>query len=86
MSGVNKVILIGNLGREPEIRYAASGGAVATLNVATTEKYKDKNGEQKEQTEWHRVVIFNEHLVEVVEGDRRGGTAGREGHRCAFAA
>ena len=57
--GVNKVILIGNLGRDPEIRYMPNGGAVATLALATSEQWKDKNtGEQREQTEWHRVVLF----------------------------
>jgi single-strand DNA-binding protein len=58
MASVNKVILIGNLGRDPEVRYLPSGDAVANLNVATTEKWKDKNGEQQEQTEWHRVAFF----------------------------
>ena len=64
--GVNKVILVGNLGKDPEIRYMPSGGAVANITVATSESWKDKNtGEQKEQTEWHRVVFFNR-LAEVV--------------------
>ncbi|MGB1339173.1 MAG: single-stranded DNA-binding protein, partial [Cycloclasticus pugetii] len=64
--GVNKVILVGNLGKDPEIRYMPSGGAVANVTVATSESWKDKNtGEQKEQTEWHRVVFFNR-LAEVV--------------------
>ena len=64
--GVNKVILVGNLGKDPEIRYMPSGGAVANITVATSETWKDKNtGEQKEQTEWHRVVFFNR-LAEVV--------------------
>ena len=64
--GVNKVILVGNLGKDPEIRYMPSGGAVANVTVATSETWKDKNtGEQKEQTEWHRVVFFNR-LAEVV--------------------
>ncbi|MDH5230223.1 MAG: single-stranded DNA-binding protein [Gammaproteobacteria bacterium] len=57
--GVNKVILVGNLGQDPEIRYMPSGGAVATLSIATSETWKDKNtGEQQEKTEWHRVVMF----------------------------
>ncbi|ORU89629.1 MAG: single-stranded DNA-binding protein [Cycloclasticus sp. symbiont of Poecilosclerida sp. M] len=64
--GVNKVILVGNLGKDPETRYMPSGGAVANITVATSETWKDKNsGEQKEQTEWHRVVFFNR-LAEVV--------------------
>ncbi|MEO1889306.1 MAG: single-stranded DNA-binding protein [Cycloclasticus sp.] len=64
--GVNKVILVGNLGKDPEVRYMPSGGAVANITVATSESWKDKStGEQKEQTEWHRVVFFNR-LAEVV--------------------
>jgi len=58
--GVNKVTLVGNLGKDPEMRYMPSGGAVATLTIATSEEWKDKNtGEQRKQTEWHRVVMFN---------------------------
>ncbi|ADE16840.1 single-strand binding protein [Nitrosococcus halophilus Nc 4] len=57
--GVNKVILIGNLGRDPEVRYTASGGAIANITLATSETWKDKTtGEQQERTEWHRVVFF----------------------------
>jgi single-strand DNA-binding protein len=57
--GINKVILVGNLGRDPEIRYMPSGGAVANLAIATSEQWKDKNtGQQQERTEWHRVVMF----------------------------
>jgi single-strand DNA-binding protein len=57
--GINKVILVGNLGKDPEVRYMPSGGAVANLTIATSESWKDKaTGEQKEQTEWHRVVMF----------------------------
>ena len=63
--GVNKVILIGNLGRDPEIRYMPNGGAVANLALATSEVWKDKNtGEQQEKTEWHRVVLFRR-LAEI---------------------
>lgn len=63
--GVNKVILIGNLGQDPEIRYMPSGGAVANLTLATSESWRDKQtGEMKEKTEWHRVVIFGK-LAEV---------------------
>jgi single-strand DNA-binding protein len=59
MRGVNKVILIGNLGRDPEIRYMPNGGAVANLALATSESWKDKTtGEQQEKTEWHRLVMF----------------------------
>ncbi len=64
--GVNKVILIGNLGKDPEIRYMPSGGAVANITIATSEQWKDKQtGEQKERTEWHNVVFFNR-LAEIV--------------------
>ncbi|HID8041147.1 TPA: single-stranded DNA-binding protein [Proteus mirabilis] len=65
---VNKVILIGNLGRDPEIRYLPSGGAIAYLAVATSEKWRDKQtGENREKTEWHRVVIFGK-LAEIAGG------------------
>jgi len=55
---INKVILIGNLGGDPEVRYAGSGTAVCNFTMATSRKFKDKNGEQQEQTEWHRIVTF----------------------------
>jgi single-strand DNA-binding protein len=58
MASVNKVILIGNLGNDPDMRYLPSGDAVANLSIATTDKYKDKNGEMQEATEWHRVSFF----------------------------
>ena len=58
MASVNKVILVGNLGRDPEMRYLPSGDAVANLAIATTDKYKDKTGQMVEQTEWHRVSFF----------------------------
>jgi single-strand DNA-binding protein len=65
---VNKVILIGNLGRDPEIRRTQDGRPIANLSVATSESWKDKNtGEKREKTEWHRVVIFSEGLCRVVE-------------------
>ena len=65
---VNKVILVGNLGSDPEIRRMNSGDQVATLSIATPETWKDKNtGERKDRTEWHKVVIFNENLVKVAE-------------------
>lgn len=71
---VNKVILVGNLGRDPEIRSTQDGTRVANLSVATSESWKDKNsGERKERTEWHRVVVFNERLVEVIEKYLRKG-------------
>jgi single-strand DNA-binding protein len=58
MASVNKVILIGNLGRDPEVRYLPSGDAVANISIATTETWKDKGGEKQEKTEWHRVAMF----------------------------
>lgn len=65
---VNKVILIGNLGRDPEIRSTQDGTRIANLSIATSESWKDRNsGERKEKTEWHRVVIFNDRLVDVVD-------------------
>ena len=65
---VNKVILIGNLGREPEVRTMQNGGKVCNLSVATSERWKDRNsGEQQEKTEWHRVVVFDDRLVDVAE-------------------
>ena len=65
---VNKVILVGNLGRDPEIRRTQDGRPIANLSVATSESWRDKTtGERKEKTEWHRVVIFNEGLCKIVE-------------------
>ena len=65
---VNKVILIGNLGKDPEVRSMQNGGKVCNLSVATSETWKDKGtGDRKERTEWHRVVIFNENLIGVAE-------------------
>ena len=69
MSGsVNKVILVGNLGRDPEVRNLQDGSKVVHLSVATSERWKDRqSGDQRERTEWHRVVIFNERLADVAE-------------------
>ena len=65
---VNKVILIGNLGADPEIRHTQDGRAIANLRVATSESWRDKSsGERREKTEWHRVVIFNENLAKIAE-------------------
>jgi single-strand DNA-binding protein len=58
MASVNKVILIGNVGRDPETRYMPSGDAMVNLSLATTDQWKDKNGERQERTEWHRIVLF----------------------------
>ena len=60
MAGVNKAIIVGNLGNDPEIRYSANGNAIASISVATSDRWKDKNtGEQQERTEWHRVKLFS---------------------------
>jgi single-strand DNA-binding protein len=64
MASVNKVILIGNLGRDPEVRYMPDGGAITNVSIATTENWKDKNGEKQEKTEWHRVAFFGK-LAEI---------------------
>lgn len=76
MSGsVNRVILVGNLGRDPETRSSQDGSKIATFSVATTEKWTDKSsGERKEKTEWHRVVCFNDRLSEVIEKYLRKGS------------
>jgi single-strand DNA-binding protein len=79
MASVNKVILIGNLGRDPEVRYLPSGDAVANLNLATTEKWKDKNGEQQEQTEWHRVAFFGRQAEICGEYLKKGSSVYIEG-------
>jgi len=71
---VNKVILIGNLGRDPEVRNLPSGGKVVNLNLATSETWKDREGNRQERTEWHRVVIFNENLGQVAERYLRKGS------------
>ena len=72
---VNKVILIGNLGADPEIRRTQDGRPIANLTLATSEQWRDKNsGERKEKTEWHRVVVFNEGLCKVVESYLKKGS------------
>jgi single-strand DNA-binding protein len=72
---VNKVILVGNLGRDPEIRSTNDGTRIANLNLATSESWRDRtSGERRERTEWHRVVIFNERLVEIAEKYLRKGS------------
>jgi len=78
---VNKVILVGNLGKDPEIRTLNSGERVANLSLATSETWRDKaTGERKEKTEWHRVVIFNENIVKVAENYlKKGSTVYIEG-------
>jgi single-strand DNA-binding protein len=72
---VNKVILVGNLGRDPEVRTMQDGNPVVNLSIATSENWRDKNtGERREKTEWHRVVIFNDKLAEVVQKYLRKGS------------
>ncbi|MFP6705551.1 MAG: single-stranded DNA-binding protein [Alphaproteobacteria bacterium] len=72
---VNKVILVGNLGRDPEVRNMQSGDPIVHLNLATSESWKDKNsGERREKTEWHRVVIFNENLGRIAQQYLRKGS------------
>lgn len=72
---INKVLLIGNVGQEPEIRKTQNGDEVATLSLATTESWKDKNsGERKDKTEWHKVVIFNKGLVMVTKNYVKKGS------------
>ena len=65
MASVNKVILIGNVGRDPEVKYSADGNAIANLSLATSEQWKDKSGTKQEKTEWHRVSFFGK-LAEIV--------------------
>jgi single-strand DNA-binding protein len=72
---VNKVILVGNLGRDPEVRSLNNGGKVVNLNLATSETWRDKqSGDRQERTEWHKVVIFNENLADVAERFLRKGS------------
>lgn len=72
---VNKVILVGNLGRDPEVRTMQNGGKVCNLSVATSERWRDRNsGETQERTEWHRVVVFDEKIAEVCERYLRKGS------------
>ena len=74
MASVNKVILIGNLGRDPEMRYATNGDAIANIAIATSEQWKDKSGEKQEKTEWHRVVFFGK-LAEIVSQYLKKGSS-----------
>jgi single-strand DNA-binding protein len=74
MSGINKVILIGNLGKDPEVRYLDSGVAVANLSIATSENYKNKDGERVTQTEWHDIVLWRG-LAEVAEKYLKKGSS-----------
>ena len=72
---VNKVILVGNLGRDPEVRYSQAGDAIVNLSVATSESWRDKQtGERREKSEWHRVVIFNDHAAKVAQNFLKKGS------------
>ena len=79
MASVNKVILLGNLGRDPETRYTTGGDAVANLSIATSEQWKDKNGEKQERTEWHRVVLFGRQAEIAGEYLKKGRSVYIEG-------
>jgi single-strand DNA-binding protein len=74
MAGVNKVILVGNLGADPEARSLNNGGEVVNIRVATSEQWKDREGNRQERTEWHNVVIFNENLGRVAKNYLRKGS------------
>jgi single-strand DNA-binding protein len=75
MASINKVILVGNVGRDPDVRTTQDGTKIVNLSVATSESWKNRNsGERKERTEWHRVVIFNDRLAEVAERYLRKGS------------
>jgi single-strand DNA-binding protein len=74
MAGVNKVILVGNLGQDPESRSFSNGGEVVNLRVATSENWKDRDGNRQERTEWHSVAIFNENLGRVAKSYLRKGS------------
>ena len=74
MAGVNKVILVGNLGDDPEVRALNNGGEVVNMRVATSETWKDRDGNRQERTEWHRVVIFNENLGRVAKSYLKKGS------------
>ena len=71
---INKVILVGNLGRDPEVRHTTAGTKIVHLSVATSDSWRDKNGERQEKTEWHRVVIFNANLADFAERALKKGS------------
>lgn len=79
MASVNKAILIGNLGADPELRYTSSGQAVANFNMATTEKWKDKDGQMQESTEWHRIVLWARQAEVAKEYLKKGSPVYIEG-------
>ena len=73
-TSINKVILVGNLGRDPEVRHTTAGAKIVHLSLATSDSWKDKNGERQEKTEWHRVVIFNTGLADFAERALKKGS------------
>jgi single-strand DNA-binding protein len=76
MASVNKVVLLGNVGKDPEVRHTQDGKPIVNLSIATSESWRDKaSGERKEKTEWHRVVIFNEGLAKVAEAYLKKGSS-----------
>ena len=79
MASVNKVIILGNLGKDPEVRYTAGGDAVANMSIATSERWKDKDGQKQERTEWHRVVAFGRTAEIAGEYLEKGSSAYIEG-------
>lgn len=79
MASVNKVILVGNLGRDPEMRYMPSGDAVASFSIATTDNWRDKNGQKQERTEWHRISMFGKQAEVAGEYLKKGSSVYIEG-------
>jgi single-strand DNA-binding protein len=81
MSSLNKVMLIGRVGKDPEIRATQAGKKLASFSIATSEYWKDKQGEKQEKTEWHNIVVFNENIAKIVESYvKKGGQVYIEGH------
>ena len=79
MASVNKAIILGNLGRDPEVRYTPSGAAVCSLSIATTRKWKDKQGEKQEETEWHRATLYDKLAELAGQYLKKGGSVYIEG-------
>ena len=79
MSGMNQATVVGNLGKDPEVRYTASGQAVATFSLATTEKFKNKGGEQQERTEWHNIVVWGKRAEALGKFLKKGQSIWVEG-------
>jgi single-strand DNA-binding protein len=79
MASLNKVILVGNLGRDPELKSTPSGSKVLEVSIATTERFTDRNNEQQEQTDWHRIVMWNQKAEYIARNTRKGSTIYVEG-------